>query len=126
MTLIEIRKSRDIQSGNDYDEKIHIFRLFVGTFLLPCYFYETKSLHIWYFFLIIIIRLSPLFRVSISVNLLLFHFTTYQNYQKFCFYPILKKLKNSNFKKFILIENFFKFFFIKISYFLCFTRKHLR
>jgi len=38
-------------------EKNHICSLFVDTFVVPCYFYETKSLHTWYFLLIIIIRL---------------------------------------------------------------------
>jgi hypothetical protein len=44
-TLIETRKSRDIQSDKDYEEKIpYICRLFVGTFVVPCFFFETKSL----------------------------------------------------------------------------------
>ena len=30
-------------------KKYHKCRLFVGTFVVPFYFYETKSLHIWYF-----------------------------------------------------------------------------
>ena len=45
-----------IQSDNDYEEKIP-YRLFVATSVVPCYFYETKSLHIWYFSLIVIIGL---------------------------------------------------------------------
>jgi len=76
MTLIETRKSRDIQSDNDYEDKIpymqlHIWyftlfymvfyfilygfltneksRLF-GTFVVPCYFYETKRLHAYSIF----------------------------------------------------------------------------
>ncbi len=31
--------------------KKNIFRLFVGTFVVPFYFYETKSLHIAFFFI---------------------------------------------------------------------------